>query len=451
MRLLHSRNSWTFSYGFNMMVDFCTWVLEVDGLHVPPFDQHPERDGSLRTAGLDAEAWQSWLTRVVNLQYEQQQAHQRQPRTDPLNPQFDLRSVLIPEALNPPIAWTGNDAVRSRLAELWEQYGPLSNERNKAEARLARKRQQLEIEQRINLWRALSPYHSRIPTLIVHMVQYEQPINYLIPPISVIMTYTGEQPGAAEFRERLLDAAAELTASGSSRRRKQSTYTLAPYTMLNQPTPMYKTYPRRPVQPAAARSRASIVAGNEAKQIILDTLYNDDHIYGEVNLATVQFSREKAIPGWQMYYVTFEEMDGHKHNYVMFLRQREDGSWMFNGSSTGGDFREIAAQVFAPVHDHPLIAIAGRKGGHADNQYEFVANGEVIDNGFDVVRVRLVNDADAVFEDTVQDGLVLFATIQDREVQWPMQAELYNRAGELVWRQTVLDNRPPPWLKLRRT
>ncbi len=79
------------------------------------------------------------------------------------------------------------------------------------------------------------------------------------------------------------------------------------------------------------------------------------------------------------------------------------------------------------------------------------ANGEVIDNGFDVVRVRLVNEAGDVFEDTVQDGLVLFATIQDQEVQWPLQAELYNRAGKLVWRETVLDNSPPPWLKLRRT
>jgi hypothetical protein len=429
-----------------MMVDFCIWVLEVDGLHVPPFDQHPEGDGSLRAAGLDAEAWQSWLTRVVNLQYEQQRT-----RKGPLNQQVDWQSVLTSEAYNPPRAWIGTATVGNRLAELWTQYGPLSNERNKAEARLARKRQQVETDRRMNLWRDLSPYHSRIPTLIVHMVQYEQPINYLVPPVSVVMTYAGGQPGAAEFRERLLDAAAELTASSSSRRRKQSTYTLAPYTMLNQPTPMYKTYPRKPVQPAAPRNRASIVAGNEAKQIILDTLYNDDYIYGEVNLATVQFPREKAIPGWQMYYVTFEEVDGHKHSYIMFLRQREDGSWMFNGSSTGGDFREIAAQVFAPVHDHPLIAIAGRKGGHADNQYEFVANGEVIDNRFDVTRVRLVNEAGGVFEDTVQDGLVLFATIQDREVQWPMQAELYNRAGELVWRETVLDNRPPPWLKLRRT
>lgn len=446
MRLLHSRNSWTFSGGFNMTVDFCIWVLEVDGLYVPPFDQHPEGDGSLRAAGLDAEAWQSWLMRVVNLQYEQQRT-----RKGPLNQQVDWQSVLISEAYNPPRAWIGTATVGNRLAELWTQYGPLSNERNKAEARLARKRQQVETDRRMNLWRDLSPYHSRIPTLVIHMVQYEKPINYLIPPVSVIMTYTGEQPGAAEFRERLLDAAAGLTASSSSRHRKQSTYTLAPYTMLNQPTPMYKIYPRKPVQPAAPRNRANNVAGNEAKQIILDTLYNDDHIYGEVNLTTVQFPREKAIPGWQMYYVTFEEMDGHKHSFVMLLKQREDSSWMFNGASTGGDFREIAAQYFVPVHDHPLIAIAGGKGGHAGNQYEFVANGEVVDNGFDVAHVRLVNEAGDVFEDTVQDGLVLFASIQDREVQWPMQAELYNRAGKLVWRETVLDNRPPPWLKLRRT
>src|SRR5260370_11614262 len=447
MRLLHSRDSWTFSGGFNMTVDFCIWVLEVDGLHVPPFDQHPEGDGSLRAAGLDAEAWQSWLMRVVNLQYEQ-----KRPRKGPLNEKVDWQSVLISEAYNPPRAWIGRATVGNRLAELWTQYGPLSNERNKAEARLARKRQQVETDRRLNLWRDLSPYHSRIPTLIVHMVQYEQPINYLIPPISVIMTYTGEQAGAAELRERLPDAAAGLTASSSSRRRKQSTYTLAPYTMLNQPTPMYKTYPRKPVQPAAPRNRASIVAENDAKQVILDRLFNDDHIYGEVNMATVQFLREKAIPGWQMYYVTFEEVDGHKHNYVMFLRQLEDGSWMFRGgSSTGGDFRDIVSQYFVPVHDHPLIAIAGGKGGHADNHYEFLANVEVIYSRFCVVRVRLVNEAGDVFEDTVQDGLVLFATIQDQEVQWPLQAELYNRAGKLVWRETVLDNSPPPWLKLRRT
>jgi len=447
MRLLHSRSSWTFSGGFDMMVDFCIWVLEVDGLHVPPFDQHPEGDGSLRATGLDAQGWQSWLMRVVNLQYEQQRT-----RKGPLIQQVDWQSVLVSEAYNPPHAWTGDVAVGNRLAELWEQYGPLSNERNKAEARLARKRHQVETDRRMNLWRDLSPYHSRIPTLVIHMVHYEKPINYLIPPVAVIMTYADGQPDAVEFRERVLDAAAELAASGSTKRRKQSTYTLAPYTILTQPTPMYKTYPRKPIQPAAPRNRANIVAGNEAKQIILDTLYNDDHIYGEVNLATVQFPREKTIPGWQMYYVTFEEVDGHKHIYVMFLRQREDGSWMFRGgSSTGGDFRDIVSQYFVPVHDHPLIAIAGRSGGHADNQYEFVANGEIIDNGFDVAHVRLVNEAGDVFEDTVQDGLVLFASIQDREVQWPMLAELYNRAGDLVWRETVLDNRPPPWLKLRRT
>src|SRR5258708_5633386 len=319
-----------------MGVDLCIWVVEVDGVDVPPFDQHPEGDGSLSAAGLDAEAWQSWLMRVVNLQYEQQRT-----RKGPLNQQVDWQTVLISEAYSPPRAWIGTATVGNRLAELWTQYGPLSNERNKAEARLARKRQQVETDRRMNLWRDLSPYHSRIPTLVIHMVQYEKPINYLIPPVSVVMTYTGEQPGAAEFRERLLDAAAGLTASSSSRRRKQSTYTLAPYTMLNQPTPMYKTYPRKPVQPAAPRNRASIVAENDAKHVIPHSLLNIAHIYGEVNMATVQFLREKAIPGWQMYYVTFEEVDGHKHTYIMFLRQLEHGSWMFRGgSSTGGEFRD---------------------------------------------------------------------------------------------------------------
>jgi hypothetical protein len=75
---------------------------------------------------------------------------------------------------------------------------------------------------------------------------------------------------------------------------------------------------------------------------------------------------------------------------------------------------------------------------------------EVIDNGFNAERVRLVNDTGQIFEDVVEDGLVLFATMQDQEVQWPMQAELYDNTGKLVWRQTVFDHRPPPWLRFKR-
>lgn len=145
MHLLGSRNSWSFSHGFNMMVDFCIWVLEVDGLQVPPFDQHPEGDGSLRAVGPDALQWQSWLIRVVNLQYEQRQVHMKRVAEDPFNTQKrDTTALFIPEVHNPPAAWTGSAAIGQRLAELWEQYGPVSHERRKWEIKQARRWQKEE-------------------------------------------------------------------------------------------------------------------------------------------------------------------------------------------------------------------------------------------------------------------------------------------------------------------
>ena len=66
MRLLHSRNAWHYRQGSDPVVDFCIWVLQVDGLHVPPFDQHPDGDGSLRALGLTEDAWQTWFLRVLD-------------------------------------------------------------------------------------------------------------------------------------------------------------------------------------------------------------------------------------------------------------------------------------------------------------------------------------------------------------------------------------------------
>jgi hypothetical protein len=75
----------------------------------------------------------------------------------------------------------------------------------------------------------------------------------------------------------------------------------------------------------------------------------------------------------------------------------------------------------------------------------------VIDNGFDVTRVVLVNETGQRFEDSVQDGFVFFASEQEQEIPWqPMQAELYDRAGKLVWQQEVFDHRVPPWVKFKR-
>ncbi len=451
MHLLHSRNTWTFSQDFSEEIDFCVWVLEVDGLHVPPFDQHPDGDGSLRAVGLDGEKWQSWLIRVVDLQYQQNQALKQGSPKDPLSPS-DWRPRFIPEALEPALAWTGSADVRERLATLWEQYQPLADERKKAEHKQSRKRLQQETEQKISLWQDLKPYQSRITTLNIYMVHYGQPLNYLIPPVTLLTTFSIGQPDLTAFRECLLDAAAGLS-SISSRRRVQTGYTPSLYTPPDQPVPLYKTFARKLVPPAPSHPKVHIVAENELKQIVLDNLERQDYIYGDVDMATVHFLREKAIPGWQLYYVAFEEFDGHKHRAEALLAQRKDEVWRIKSFGSGGaDGHDIIAQLGIKVHDHPLLFLSGgwSSGGNATKEYEFTAHGEIIDNGFDVTLVRLVSNDGQSFEDTVQDGLILFASIQDHEVKGPMQAELYNRDAKLVWRETVLDHRPPSWLKFRK-
>ena len=61
MQLLYSRNPWSLQYGPDPTINFCFWVLQVDGLRVPPFDQHQGGDGALRDLGLTEASWRAWF------------------------------------------------------------------------------------------------------------------------------------------------------------------------------------------------------------------------------------------------------------------------------------------------------------------------------------------------------------------------------------------------------
>lgn len=58
------------------------------------------------------------------------------------------------------------------------------------------------------LYDELKPYHTRIPALAIHLVAYEYPLDYLVPPATLIMTVQEGQPDFQEFRERVLAGAA---------------------------------------------------------------------------------------------------------------------------------------------------------------------------------------------------------------------------------------------------
>ena len=66
--VLQPEPPWSIHFGMNAVVDFCIWILEVDGLHVPPFTCHERGLGSLQRLGLTPQCWESWATAVLAIQ-----------------------------------------------------------------------------------------------------------------------------------------------------------------------------------------------------------------------------------------------------------------------------------------------------------------------------------------------------------------------------------------------
>lgn len=181
-------NTWTFSHGFNMMVDFCIYVLLVDGVRVSPFDIHAEGNKMLRMRGFTANDWHSWLAEVVALQ--------------------DQQRATAYHRYDPPSIWKGSSSVRDALSELWRIYEPLSNERREWEARLGMKWTQ-ELP---TLWHDLKRYQRQLDTLTIYLVGYPKAVDYLVPPTSGIMTVVDGQLESSDFYDRMLYIADSLAA-----------------------------------------------------------------------------------------------------------------------------------------------------------------------------------------------------------------------------------------------
>ncbi len=131
-----------------------------------------------------------------------------------------------------------------------------------------------------------------------------------------------------------------------------------------------------------------------------------------------RFLREKCsveVPGRMMLAVTNEKRASGQI-FVGYLEQNERGEWRFSGG---------ASTSLGGVSAHPRVNLGG--GGWPDH---FHAGGYVVDNGLDIARVRLVAANGTIVEDNVQNNIVLFFT--DQRVEIPLQAELFDRAGELV-------------------
>lgn len=172
-RLWPPSDSWTAGAGFDMGVDFCVWLLGWDGLRVPPFDQHPDGNGELRALGVNARSWSNWFHTMA-------QASPFEPAPYTLYPTGQLFSE---RHMHP-----GMEPLRRRLHDLWEAYGPVSNQRRTIEP--SPSIPSWKQYHRPNLYQLLRPYHRRIPApFVVRLVRYVTTVDVLIPPSHVVLGF----------------------------------------------------------------------------------------------------------------------------------------------------------------------------------------------------------------------------------------------------------------------
>lgn len=246
MFLLGTENPWFCSSSTDREADFCIWVLEIDGLRVPPFEHHSDGDGSLRAAGLDEGSWHAWVREMLRRRdqhaYTSQkfsiqatnnayrdllaqgglpndpqseaarqylQTHQQEFMQLIMQARQARPDLLFPERIIPPELWSGNPEIGKRLNELWEQY-----EGTSAKQRFAWERDfHRNHRGSTNLWHDLAPYHTRLDSLLIHFVEYSQEVLYPVPPRSVIMTVVNGHLDDEDFRTRSLQAAESLSES----------------------------------------------------------------------------------------------------------------------------------------------------------------------------------------------------------------------------------------------
>lgn len=179
LRALVSERTWHYAIGFDLDVDFCFWILERDGLQIPPFDRHVEGDGLVRAAGLDLASWSSWFGRVMAAVAERHDIV-----TSSRTKASDFARL---RALEPPALWDGAPAVGKLLVELDEEYGEDLGEREQIKLELHR----VLAECGSQLWEDLARYRRVLPPVNVVVTCYPGPVQQVVPPDTVLLAVGG--------------------------------------------------------------------------------------------------------------------------------------------------------------------------------------------------------------------------------------------------------------------
>jgi hypothetical protein len=138
---------------------------------------------------------------------------------------------------------------------------------------------------------------------------------------------------------------------------------------------------------------------------------------------TIRFVKSRGGPDRQIWYVTCDANGGPRGteswHWTVVASRDASGSWSVHGVAGGGGVGAL------PQRRVPWVNLGGNWGHDG-----FRAGGTVEDAGENVSRVRLTDAKGRAFEDTVDDGVVLF--MSEEPVAMPMRVELLDAHGDVV-------------------
>jgi hypothetical protein len=209
---------WGWSWTGSQSVEFCVWVLIQDGLHVGPFDVHPNGNERLRQAGLDAAGWTRWFETVVNRDVEEQMRfHFGGDPEPPLfyasDPPTIAEQLQMKEALRaktPPALWNETKQVGELLDGLWDEYsGQPVLRRNRHLHDPLHGEQPGTPSQHGELYGSLHELGSGLPSLYCYPVAYPALVVREVAPMALVLT-SPKQWTWERYRDALLAGVVSL-------------------------------------------------------------------------------------------------------------------------------------------------------------------------------------------------------------------------------------------------
>jgi hypothetical protein len=180
MQAVNATIAWHWSEDAFAPANFCVLALVRDGLRVPPFDQHADGDGALRTLGLDQNGWLEWVKAVIAAHVALGSLFAAPRGTRPREVPTVVRD---PANLCP-----GDERLRTALDAMWVSHqADLDAWQRSVTAGPGAKRRRGGPRDGRAQWKSLAVFRDRLPTLSVLLVRYPVPAVMAVAPTTLLV------------------------------------------------------------------------------------------------------------------------------------------------------------------------------------------------------------------------------------------------------------------------